>query len=85
MEIDWVQLIGALGISGVIAVVVIIHAYKYGNDLLKNHKETTERVCEDHKYTIERICDSFDRALDRRDKDIQYLINEIRSGIIKPP
>ena len=83
MEATWGELI-ALGVGGVVAIVVIIYAYRYGKAQMQNHKEATERICEDHKHTIERICNSFDRALDRRDKDIQYLINEIRSGIIKP-
>jgi len=84
MEATWGELI-ALGVGGVVAVVVIVYAYGYGKAQMQNHKEIMERICADHKCTIERISDSFDRALDRRDKDIQYLINEIRSGIIKPP
>jgi len=69
METNVVDAIGTIGFGGVGIAVIAWIAYLYGKELLKNHKETTERVC-----------DSFDRALDRRDKDIQYLVNEIRNG-----
>ena len=86
MEVSWSEFI-ALGVGGVVAVVVIFYAYCYGKEQLKNHKETMERVCDTHRDVHERSYEMFERALDRRDKDIQYLVSEIRAGnssIIKP-
>ena len=33
---------------------------------------------ENHQSALKRVCDSFDRALDRRDSDIEVLANEVR-------
>ena len=41
---------------------------------------------ENYQIALKRVCDSFDRALDRRDSDIELLANEVRilrSGILK--
>jgi len=69
MEPTLVNALGTFAFGGGGIAVVAWVAYLYGKELLKNHKETTERVC-----------DSFDRALDRRDQDIQYLVSEIRNA-----
>ena len=39
-----------------------------------------------HKAAVERVCDSFDREMDRRDKNLERMLAEIqahRSGILK--
>ena len=41
-------------------------------------------LCDKYETMIKRVCESFERALDRRDTDIEALTNEIRilrSGI----
>lgn len=69
METQIFEVIGTLGFGGGGIVVVAYFAYHYGKAQLENHKAELTRMCE-----------SFDRALDRRDKDIEDLVDEVRSG-----
>ena len=87
MEFNLIEILGNLGATVAGIAIALYFAYQHGKRLLDTHKEAIERVCDTHKEIHERSCEMFERALDRRDKDIQYLVNEIRAGnssVIQP-
>ena len=80
MDATLINALGTFGFGGGVAVVVAYLAHRQFETQSKNHKETIERVCELHRAAFERVCDAFDRALDRRDKDMSSFM----SGITLP-
>jgi hypothetical protein len=46
--------------------------------LCERNKESIKQICDTNETNMSRVCDSFDRALDRRDSDIEQLVKEVR-------
>ena len=74
MELNTLEILSNLG--GIVIIAAL--CYLFGREQLNKHKESLDRVCDSYKETHERTCLSFERALDRRDKDIELLTTEIR-------
>jgi hypothetical protein len=79
MEPTLINALGTIGFGGGVAVVIAYIAFRQFETQSKNHKETVEKICESHRVNFKRTCASFDRALDRRDKDIEILVSEVRT------
>jgi len=82
MDATLINALGTIGFGGGVAIVIAYLAHRQFEAQSKNHKETIVQLCESHRAAFERTCESFDRALDRRDKDISSLVSEVR--ITKP-